>query len=85
MLLVVIKIKFNVPNASVDGDMGLVSEVTVSFFDEEIEIRARRFIPQFLPVDAVLNFQLQDGLSSSSTNNIHMAPNIRNLIYQEFS
>ena len=59
--------------------MWFVAEVAVRLVDMQIEISPIGQVPQFLPIDAVLDLQLHNGLSGASGDDIHVSPHIRNL------
>ena len=66
-------------DAGIDGDVGFVAEVTVRLLHVQIKVASFRIVSQILPVDSVLNFELQNGLTGSTTDNVHMSPDIWNL------
>ena len=68
-----------IPDAGIDGDVGFVAEVTVRLLHVQIKVASFRIVSQILPVDSVLNFELKNGLTGSTADDVHMSPNVRNL------
>lgn len=59
--------------------MRFVTEVAVRFVDMQIKETFLWSVFEIVQIDAVLHFELQNSLASTTTNDIHVTPNIRNL------
>ena len=73
------KAETSAPDAGFDVDVRFVSEVAVSLFNLQIEIRLGRLVPQLLPVDSVLDAELNNSLTSTASDYVYVTPDIGNL------